>query len=160
MEEGDCMDARDGTIVLPSRGAATLWSLIHAGAYRYVDADLTDDRFGADHPRVRPAVATRVEFGALPDGEAAVRQVLATGCHPVTCIELLEACAACKDMPADGLLMALGTVWTDTRGPGAPRRYAAAVVAAFGSRRLELMRLDHVWRESYRTLVIADVAPP
>lgn len=131
--------------------ALPFWQHVERGRYRYVDADLTPERFSGPGSGMRTTFFTLEEFGELPDGNAAVAAIASRGFRPATAIETLAVCAAHLGLPEDGTLVALGTVWTDDRL--GTRRYAASIMHFGGGRRIELHRLDHPWRAGTKALV-------
>lgn len=142
----------DSVLVATVGGSEPLWKMIHAGNYRYVDPDLTPERFLAPAGgEPRTVFFTPLGLGDLPDGNAAIAEVAARGLRCATLSEILAVCAAHPDVPAVGSLVALGSVWRDDRL--GPRHYVPLVAAFCGTRRLELHPLGFAWQAHYRALV-------
>jgi hypothetical protein len=145
-------DDEDRVFVVSVGGDVPLWKMIHDGNYRYVDPDLTPERFGTPvGAGPRTMFFTPLDLGELPDGRAAIAEVAARGVRGATLSEILAVCAAHPAEPAEGSLVALGSVWQDDRL--GPRHYVPLVAAFCGTRRLELHPLGFRWPAHFRALV-------
>lgn len=145
-------DGEDQVFVAAVDRAMPLWRLIEAGGYRVVDADITDERLRAPGEGVRTLFFEIMSFGALPDGEAALAAVVAAGFRPATFAETLAVAARYPLEPSEGILAALGSVWTHHL-IAPPRRYAGVIHAFNGKRHLDLHPLCFPWKEDCKALV-------
>ncbi|HTK04890.1 MAG TPA: hypothetical protein VL500_04860, partial [Candidatus Eisenbacteria bacterium] len=116
------------------------------------DADISDERFRAPGEGVRTLFFEIMSFGALSDGEAALAAVAAGGFRPATFAETLAVAARYPNEPGEGILAALGSLWTHDR-IAPPRRYACVIHAFGGKRHLDLHPLCFPWKEDYKALV-------
>ena len=145
-------DGEDQVFVASVDRAMPLWQLIEAGRYRVVDADIKDERFRLPGDGVRTLFFEIMSLGALPDGDAALGAVAAAGFRPATFAETLAVAARYPLEPSEGILAALGSVWTHDR-IAPPRRYVGVVHAFGGKRHLDLHPLCFPWKEGHKALV-------